>query len=70
MTYEEALLSLRRTGIAHARGLPHLAMTVQTLASIHAIVPALVYEGARKRGLSSKELLSLPPHELADLMFT
>lgn len=49
-----------------------LAMTCETLAGIHAISPALVFEGAKKRGLTAKEVAKLAaddPVALGDLMF-
>jgi hypothetical protein len=47
-------------------------MICQSLASVHAINPALVYEGAVKQGFDSKALAQLAnddPVGLGDLMF-
>lgn len=70
MTYEKALEESKRSGISRAKGLPHLALTIQSLAMAHAIAPALVYEGARKRRLTAAQVRKLGPVALGDLMFT
>lgn len=69
MTYEQALLEVRRVGAAKVQGLPHLALTIQTLAMVHAIAPALAYEGAKKRGLTASQVRKLSAVSLGDLMF-
>jgi hypothetical protein len=44
-------------------------MTLRALALAHAINPKLAYDGAVKRGLSAKEVRTLGPVQLGDLMF-
>ena len=69
MTYEQALKESKKVGASKAEGLPLLAMTVATLAHVHAINPKLVYEGAIKKGLSADQVRRLDPISLGDLMF-
>lgn len=69
MSYAEALEAAKRTGASNAEGLPLLALTVKTLALVHAISPRLVYEGAVRHGLSASDVRKLPPVALGDLMF-
>lgn len=69
MTYEQALKEAERVGAANSEGLALLAMTAWTLSKVHAINPKLVYDGAIKKNLTSRDLLRLPPVELGDLMF-
>ena len=73
MTYQQALKSAQKIGASKAEGKVLLAMLCQTLASIHAINPALVYQGAVTQGIDSKALMKLAhddPAALGDLMFT
>jgi len=47
-------------------------MLCKSLASVHAISPALVYQGAMKQGLTAKQVAKLAvddPVGLGDLMF-
>jgi len=72
MTYQEALQAAQKVGARKADGKILLAMLCQSLALVHAINPALVFEGAVKRGIDSKVLMKLAdadPVALGDLMF-
>ncbi len=72
MTYKQALRTAEKIGASKAEGKVLLAMLCQCLACVHAINPALVYEGAVKKGLDSKALTKLAnddPVGLGDLMF-
>jgi hypothetical protein len=72
MTYEQALQAAKKIGASKAEGQILLAMLCQSLACVHAINPALVYQGAVKQGLDSKALAKLAnddPVAMADLMF-
>ena len=72
MTYKQALERAERIGASKAEGKPLLAMLCRTLAAVHAINPALVYEGAVKQGIDGKALMKLTdadPVALGDLMF-
>jgi hypothetical protein len=69
MSYAEALKQAKEIGASKAEGLPLLALTIKTLALVHAISPRLVYEGAVRQGLSASDVRKLPPVALADLMF-
>ena len=69
MTYESALEASKKVGASKAEGLPLLALTVATLAAVHAINPRLAYEGAVKLRLTASQVRKLPPSGLGDLMF-
>ena len=69
MTYADALKQSRQVGAAHAEGLPLLAITLQTLALIHAINPDLAFAGAVKKCLTAAQVRKLDPFALGDLMF-
>lgn len=72
MTFNQALKQAEKIGASKAEGKALLAMLCQTLASIHAISPALVYAGAIKEGIDAKALVKLAdadPVALGDLMF-
>ena len=72
MTYEIALASGDKVGASKAGPEEFLAQICRTLASLHAINPALVFEGARKRKLTAKQVAKLganDPVALGDLMF-
>lgn len=72
MTYTQALTRAEKIGASKAEGKPLLAMLCRTLAAVHAINPALVFEGAIKQGIDSKELMKLAdtdPVALGHLMF-
>lgn len=61
MTYREALAAAKKIGASRATD-PHLmalfcAGPLQTL--VGAVSPKLVWEGAQKRGLSTKDLAAL-----------
>jgi hypothetical protein len=72
MNYAQALKAGKKIGASKAEGSILLAMLCQSLACIHAINPALVYKGAVKQGIDSKDLARLAdtdPVALGDLMF-
>jgi len=72
MTYQQALQAGKKIGPSKAEGDILIAMLCQSLAYVHAISPALVYEGAVKQGIDSKALAKLAdadPVALGDLMF-
>jgi len=69
MTYEEALRASKKIGASKATGLPFLAMTIKTLALVHAINPKLVYAGAVKQHLTADLVRKLDPVSLGNLMF-
>jgi hypothetical protein len=72
MTYNQALQATKKVGARKAEGKPLLAMICRSLAAVHAINPALVFEGAVKQGIDGKALMKLAhadPVALGDLMF-
>lgn len=69
MTYEQALKRYEEVGASKAKGLALLAMTCDSLSSVHAINPRLVYDGARKLNLDARAVRKLDPIALGDLMF-
>ena len=69
MTYEEALKAAKKVGASKAEDLPLLAMTVETLAMVHAINPTLVYAGAVKQRLTAAQVRKLNAVTLGNLMF-
>jgi len=69
MTYEDALKASKKIGASKAEGLPLLAMTISTLALVHAINPMLAFDGAVKLGLTAAQVRNLDPVSLGDLMF-
>jgi hypothetical protein len=72
MTYEQALIKGEKVGASKAGTEEFLALLCESLASVHAISPALVFNGARKQGLSAKQVAKLAvddPVGLGDLMF-
>jgi hypothetical protein len=72
MNYQQALKTAQKTRAANAQGEVLLAMLCQSLACIHAIKPALVFQGAIKQGIDAKALMKLAdadPVALGDLMF-
>ena len=72
MTYQQALKKAGAVGASKADGKALLAMLCNTLASIHAINPGLVFEGAVKQGIDARALVKLAdanPVALGDLMF-
>jgi hypothetical protein len=72
MTYEQALKKGEKAGASKAGPEEFLALLCKTLAVIHAINPALVFEGAKKQGLTAKQVTKLAaddPVGLGDLMF-
>jgi hypothetical protein len=72
VTYEQALKRGEQAGASKAGTQEFLAMICKSLASLHAISPALVYEGATKLKLSAKQVAKLAvddPVAFGDLMF-
>ena len=72
MRYDQALKRGAKIGASKAKGDIMLALLCRTLAAVHAINPRLVYEGAKKKGLTYKEVAKLgaaDPVALGDLMF-
>lgn len=73
MTYKDALASERKTGISRAQGEAALAGMVHSLTARHGgLNPSMVFEGAKKRGLSWTDFAKLAAkdeHELSNLMF-
>ena len=72
MSYDQALNHGAKVGASRAEGDSMLALLCRTLAAVHAINPRLVYEGAKKQGLTYKEVAKLgadDPVALGDLMF-
>jgi hypothetical protein len=72
MKYEQALKTAQKVGASRADGKMLLALLCRCLASVHAINPALVYEGAIKQGIDSRALARLAETNavaLGDLMF-
>jgi hypothetical protein len=72
MQYEQALKQAAKVGASRAEGDCMLALTCLTLAAVHAINPNLVYDGAKKKGLTYKDVYGLAAYDpvaLGDLMF-
>jgi len=72
MTYKEALKKGEKAGASNAGEEEFLALLCKSLASIHAISPALVFDGAKKQKLTAKDVAKLAandPVRLGDLMF-
>jgi hypothetical protein len=72
MTYQQALKKAEKDGASKAEGMALLAQICRTLAHVHAINPALVFQGAIKQGIDAKALVKLAdadPVALGDLMF-
>ncbi len=72
MQYDQALKHSAKVGASRAVGDSMFALTCATLAAVHAINPGLVYDGAKKRGLTYKDVYALAaddPVALGDLMF-
>jgi hypothetical protein len=72
VTYEQALKKGEKTGASKAGAEEFLALLCKSLASVHAISPALVFDGAKKQGLTAKQVAKLAvddPVGLGDLMF-
>jgi hypothetical protein len=72
MTYEQALKKAEQIGASKAGRQEFLALICKSLASVHAISPALVYAGATKLGLDARQVAKLAdsdPVGLGDLMF-
>jgi hypothetical protein len=61
MTYEEALATARKTGTRHASDEVRMALYCDASVQIvvGAVSPKLMWEGAQKRGMTTKELSRL-----------
>lgn len=71
-TYAQALKQARRVGARHATGDAFLAQTCSVVAVVHAVAPAMLFEGARRKGLDGMALFLLShsdPDALTGLMF-
>lgn len=69
MTYQNALKAASKVGAAHAKGLPHLAQTINVLSHVHAINPQCTYDGAVKKNLTGNQVRKMNSQQLSDLMF-
>jgi pyrroline-5-carboxylate reductase len=74
VTYEEALKSGRKTGVSRATDEEFMAMFLDGTAELllGAVSPKLMFQGARKKGLTTKELAVLMndhPRAARDLMW-
>lgn len=69
MKYEVALDRARAVGAARANGLPLLAQTCSVLSLAHAVNPAMLYDGARKMGLSADKLVKLVAENVGEFAF-
>jgi len=69
MTYQEALKEAKRVGAARSEGLPLLAQTCQAMSYVHAVNPEMLYNGAKKKGYSAKQLIDLPQKNMSDFAF-
>ena len=72
MSHDDALKHGAKVGASKAEGDTMLALLCRSLAAVHAINSRLVYEGAKKRGLTYKDVSKLganDPVALSDLMF-
>ena len=72
MSHDDALKHGAKVGVSKAEGDTMLALLCRSLAAVHAINSRLVYEGAKKRGLTYKDVSKLGANDsvaLGDLMF-
>ena len=72
MQYDQALKHGAKVGASRAVGESMLALTCAALAAVHAINPRLVYDGAKKKALTYKDVYALAANDavaLGDLMF-
>ena len=56
MTYEEAIKVAKREGASKAENEPLLAITIASLALVHAINPRLAFDGAVKQRLTPAQV--------------
>lgn len=59
VTYKQAVKTGEKAGASRAGTEEFLAMLCKSLASLHAINPALVFDGAKKRRLTAKQVAKL-----------
>ena len=69
MSYDEALKAAKKVGASKAENDPLLAITIKTLALVHAIDPKLAFDGAVKLRLTAAKVRKLDGVALGDLMF-
>ena len=69
MSYDEALKAAKKVGASKAENEPLLAITIASLALVHAINPRLAFDGAVKQRLTASQVCKLDPVTLGDLMF-
>lgn len=73
MTYEKALKACNKNGVCQVSDECYLAALCETLCTVHrGVNPEMVYDGARKKNLSSNAVAKLAleaPTKFADLMF-
>jgi len=69
MSYDEALKAAKKVGASKAENEPLLAITIASLALVHAINPRLVFDGAVKLRLTAAQVRKLSGLALGDLMF-
>jgi len=69
MSYDEALKAAKKVGASKAENEPLLAITIKTLALVHAIDPKLAFDGAVKLRLTAAKVRKLDGVALGDLMF-
>lgn len=72
MTYRQALKEAKKIGVSKATGLPFLAETCKLLAVTYPVDAELIYNGAKIKNLSVKELVKLAvvdPISFGDLQF-
>ena len=69
LSYGKALAEARRVGASRATGDAELAQACFALSHVHAVNPGKLYEGAKARGLSAKELVRLARDDLGAFAF-
>ncbi len=69
MSYDEALKAAKKVGASKAENEPLLAITIASLALVHAINPRLAFDGAVKLRLTAAKVRKLKPMDLGNLMF-
>ena len=70
MRYKKALQTAAKVGSSQACDDGLLAQVCRSLSSIHAINPELVYDGAKREGLTARELIKMSPVDIGNLQFT
>jgi hypothetical protein len=70
LSYEKALAEADKIGANKATGLAYLAQVCSVIQGrAGAVSPKLVYDGAKKKGVSGNQLAKMKPKEIADLMW-